>query len=174
MASNNNNNDGFDDPNDGDGSWWWSSEAYTIKFAVLLSIFVVLIAYFLGGYLHAQRRIKKGLPPLRYHRWLLPRSQRARFDPYFQQQQQQQFAYYPVQDGYAMQGYPPPPPAYNPHAPPPPSYQPSEGGSKVMPSQDVYAAPVGPPPTTSNANPVGEEPTQSSSSGGFLSRFKRH
>lgn len=43
-------------------------EAYAIKFAILASIFVVFVAYFLGGYLHAQRRIKKGLPPLAYHR----------------------------------------------------------------------------------------------------------
>jgi len=31
-------------------------------------IFFLFLAWFVGGYYHAQRRMKKGLPPLAYHR----------------------------------------------------------------------------------------------------------
>jgi hypothetical protein len=42
--------------------------AYIIKWAVIGAIFVACLAFFLGGYLHAKSRMKKGLAPLAYHR----------------------------------------------------------------------------------------------------------
>ena len=130
-----------------------------VKWAIIASIILLFVAYFVGGYMHAQRRIKKGRPPLAYHRvsqhlsisvhlltssqWLVRRSQRRQFapQPYFSFQQQH------ANDGYAMNNYPPPPPAYNAaQMPPPPSYQPPGGASKVNPSQQYTASP-GPPPS---------------------------
>ncbi|KAI9870176.1 MAG: hypothetical protein M1830_004564, partial [Pleopsidium flavum] len=101
-----------DGPYDGDSEWWWySSTATAIKWAVMALIFFLLLAWFVGGYYHAQRRMKKGLPPLAYHRWLLPRSQRARFEPHTLQPQNQ-FSFYQAHNGrgdsYGMHAFPPP------------------------------------------------------------------
>ena len=41
--------------------------------------------------------------------------------------------------GYPMEGYPPPPPAYNAADAPPPVYQPPEGASKAMADQNISA-----------------------------------
>jgi hypothetical protein len=49
--------------------WWWTSPvAYAVKWAVIAGIFVLFFLFCLAGYLHAQRRMKKGLAPLAYHR----------------------------------------------------------------------------------------------------------
>lgn len=53
---------------DGDGWWYYSETAFIIKWVVTAVIVLALILFFVGGYFHAQRRMKKGLPPLRYHR----------------------------------------------------------------------------------------------------------
>jgi hypothetical protein len=42
--------------------------AYAIKWAIIAAIILIFCLYFLGGYMHAQRRMKRGLPPLAYHR----------------------------------------------------------------------------------------------------------
>jgi hypothetical protein len=42
--------------------------AYAVKWAIIAAIFLIFSLYFVGGYLHAQRRMKRGLPPLAYHR----------------------------------------------------------------------------------------------------------
>lgn len=42
--------------------------AYAIKWAVIVAILVAVFIYFIGGYMHARRRMSKGLPPLAYHR----------------------------------------------------------------------------------------------------------
>ncbi|KAL9028091.1 MAG: hypothetical protein Q9196_003487 [Gyalolechia fulgens] len=144
-----------DDDDDYDGvDWWYSNSAEAIKWAVLAAIFLAIILFFAGAYLHAQRRIKKGQAPLKYHRWLLPRSQRLRYAP------QQQFTFYHHQQNpYEMQPYPPPPPAYHHHEmPPPPQYEPPPGGSKTNPDQQYTAppgAPLAPPPgEASRAGPL--------------------
>jgi len=137
-------NDNNDDLN-GSGYWWYSPTAYAIKWAVIAAIFLFFLVFFVGGYLHATRRMKKGLAPLRYHRWMLPRRHRLAFyqahpeipNPYART------AYYTP--GYGAHGpaypmgpygqqYPPPPPAYgeNDYVPP---YPGPEGGSKVIPDQ---------------------------------------
>ncbi|MCJ1226416.1 hypothetical protein MMC12_003068 [Toensbergia leucococca] len=153
--------DSGDDYND--GSWWYSSTALIIKWSVITAIFVIFMAWFVGGYYHARRRMKKGLPPLAYHRWLVPRSQRMRFEP----QHQNPFSFYQspntFNDGHQLQTFPPPPPgktllhltfqpvaddiAYNTDHVPPPIYQPVNGFSKVDPDQDYAVPPPGPPPT---------------------------
>lgn len=66
--------------------WWWYSPvslwiwhtrelsantrqtAAAIKWSIVGAIFVLFLVLFVGGYWHAQRRMKKGLPPLAYHR----------------------------------------------------------------------------------------------------------
>lgn len=129
--------------------------AFIIKWVVTAVIVVALLAFFLGGYFHAQARMKKGLPPLRYHRvcvfltthfsaafanfclqFLVPRRQRERFFPpsprtYYHNQ--------PYGHGPAMplNSYGPPPPAYgeNDYVPP---YAPPQGGSKVNPDQSYH------------------------------------
>ncbi|GAO16272.1 hypothetical protein UVI_02016640 [Ustilaginoidea virens] len=105
---------------------------WILFFVVLLSV----VLYVFGGYLHAQRRVRKGLRPLAYHR------------SGYQQA-------YPMNDM--------PLPAYDPNSPP--VYPgPPEGGSKVDPSQSrppthrapadhpapAYTPPQGPPPNKSS------------------------
>lgn len=46
--------------------------AYAIKWAVIAAILVAFLLYFVGGYFHARQRMKKGLPPLKYHRVCFP------------------------------------------------------------------------------------------------------
>ena len=49
--------------------WWWTSPtAYAVKWGIIAGIFILFLVFFLGGYLHAQRRMKRGLAPLGYHR----------------------------------------------------------------------------------------------------------
>jgi hypothetical protein len=48
-------------------SFWWSPTGYIVKWAILAGIFLIFVVWFLGGYLHAQRRMKRGLPPMKYH-----------------------------------------------------------------------------------------------------------
>jgi hypothetical protein len=42
--------------------------AVAIKWAILTGLLLFSMAFFIGGYLHAKSRLKKGLPPMRYHR----------------------------------------------------------------------------------------------------------
>jgi len=39
-----------------------------IKWAILATLFFIFVAWFLGGYLHAKSRLRKGKPLLAYHR----------------------------------------------------------------------------------------------------------
>ncbi|KAH8592096.1 hypothetical protein B0O99DRAFT_518210 [Bisporella sp. PMI_857] len=144
-------------------------EGQIARWSVFFAIIFLFSAYMIGGYLHAKRRIKKGLPPLAYHRWLLNRQQRARFDPNYQNPQAYYSPYRPDGGQYGM--HPMPPPMYNPNEPPPPVYQPPAGGTKVDPSQwrteptrrpnenaeasPSYDAPPGPPPAAVQANHTG-------------------
>jgi len=142
--------------NDGDfndGYWWYSSTAYAIKWAIIAAILVAFLVFFVAGYLHARRRMRKGQPPLAYHRWLVPRRQRMAFAQQYPQYAQQVGYYratptyhpYPQGQAYHMGAYGPPPPAY--HEPDyVPAYTP-QGPNKVDPDQNrQYAPPAGPPP----------------------------
>ncbi|CAK4030785.1 Hypothetical predicted protein [Lecanosticta acicola] len=129
------------DDDDGYGeSWWWSPTGMAVRYTIITILFAAILLYFIGGYWHAQRRIRKGLPPRAYHAWMIRRSHRyrnpqaAQQNPYVPQSQYQQ-----PEGGYAMPGYPQPPPAYNPFSAPPPAYQPPEGGSKTMADQHYPA-----------------------------------
>lgn len=136
-------NDDGDDEN-----WWYSPAAAAIKWAIIGAIFLIALLWFVGGYYHAQSRMKRGLRPLAYHRWLLPRSQRARFQPQNQFSLNQQQGWY--YDGYQMQAYPAP--AYDPSHAPPPVYQPPQGTSKGNPSQESEVQPPeGPAPGGSSS-----------------------
>jgi len=102
--------------------------------------------------------MKKGLPLLSYHKWLVSTEQRMKYDPSYVNPS----SYYVATTGFGMQ--PMPPPVYNPNAPLPPSYQPQNGskvdpsqwGSAVPPPQNAnYQAPPGPPPTAVRPDQAG-------------------
>ncbi|PHH78923.1 hypothetical protein CDD82_2751 [Ophiocordyceps australis] len=88
--------------------------------------------YLIVGHMHARSRLKKGLPPLAYHRCLVGRKAQQ---PQYQNgwpQGGQNYGYYQA-GGYPM-GNMPPPPTYDPSRPP--MYSgPPDGGSKVDPWQ---------------------------------------
>jgi len=136
-------------------NWWWSPDAYAVKWAIIAALLGIFLIFFLGGHYHAKNRMKRGLQPLPYHRWLVNRNQQARFQP----PPQNNFSFYRQQDGYAMHGYAPPPPAYNPNAENVPAYTPPEGASKINPTQN-YAEipPPGPPPSHSENGPSSKAP----------------
>ncbi|KAK5556857.1 hypothetical protein LTR46_005369 [Exophiala xenobiotica] len=170
-----NNNDNNDNNNDfNNGYWWYSSTAYAIKWAIIAAILVAFLVFFVAGYWHARRRMRKGLPPLAYHRWLVPRRQRMAFAQQYPQYAQQVGyyratpTYHPYAQGqaYHMGAYGPPPPGKSPsmvnketmarkadqriiayHEPDyVPAYTP-QGPNKVDPDQSrQYAPPAGPPP----------------------------
>ncbi|KAF1968966.1 hypothetical protein BU23DRAFT_653943, partial [Bimuria novae-zelandiae CBS 107.79] len=130
-----------------------------VKWVILASFFLFFTAWFLGGYLHAKARLRKGKPLLAYHRWLVSYQDRKKYgqtmqnqygyyaqpqQPYGQQQQQQQQqqpAYGPRPDG----TWPEPPPLYNHDAPP--GYVP-QGATKMDPNQSPGNVEMGryPPP----------------------------
>jgi len=169
-----NNDDGFiDDGGDRVTSFWWTNTGEIVRWSVFFGIFFLIIVYITFGHWHAKRRIMKGLPPLRYHRWLLSRQQRARYDPSFRQPVVY-YNSYPQGAGYVMEPVPPPP-VYDSNSPPPPTYQPPAGGSKIDPSQwraqptrrpaeagepsPDYEAPPGPPPGAVQADHTGASTT---------------
>lgn len=55
-------------PVDEERGWWDSPTAIIVKWSILGAIVLFMFVWFVGGYIHARMRIKKGLPPLRYHR----------------------------------------------------------------------------------------------------------
>jgi len=108
-----------------------------VRYAIVGLLFAFVLFFFVGGYYHARRRIRKGQPPLPYHRWMVRRHFRYAPDTRYAQYQQPGRTY-------QMNDYPPPPPAYNQYEAPPPVYQPPEGGSKVMANQTyVNVRPTG-------------------------------
>ncbi|KAF2093138.1 hypothetical protein NA57DRAFT_81478 [Rhizodiscina lignyota] len=108
--------------------WWFSETAYVVKWIIIGSLFLIAISWFVIGYYHAKRRIQKGLKPLAYHRWLVPKSQLPGYRPRYTP---------PYNPQYGLQQYPEPPPVYDPDMPP--VYQPPPGASKVDPEQGVTA-----------------------------------
>jgi len=129
--------------------WWYSRSAYIAKWSIFGAFLLIFLLWFLGGYLHAQRRMKKGLPPLRYHKFLVPYAQRAQFDLGLQNQ----FSFYRAQNqGYGMDETPPP--IYDPNHVPPPTYQPPEGPFKVHANQDYAMPPPDPSPRQTENGPA--------------------
>ena len=39
-----------------------------VKWVIFSTLFFIFMAWFVGGYIHAKRRLAKGLPLLAYHR----------------------------------------------------------------------------------------------------------
>ncbi|PVI03682.1 hypothetical protein DM02DRAFT_652280 [Periconia macrospinosa] len=126
--------------------FWYSSTGIIIKWAILAGFFLFFVAWFVGGYIHAKRRMKKGKPLLAYHRWLVSYGERRKYgqtpqnsyrfyaqQPYGQAlpQQQQQQPYTQRADG----TWPEPPPMYTPG-------KPDQQGTE-MPQ---YGMPPPPPP----------------------------
>ncbi|KAH7391366.1 hypothetical protein BKA64DRAFT_101700 [Cadophora sp. MPI-SDFR-AT-0126] len=157
----------YDDRN----SFWWTKDGQIVRWSVFFGLFFLFMAYMIGGYWHAKRRINKGLVPLGYHRWLLSRRDRARYDPNYQNPAVYYHQYPPPQQNGQHGMYPMPPPLYN-NSDLPPTYQPPAGATKVDPSQwraeptrrpaettgepsPAYEAPPGPPPTAVQANHTG-------------------
>ncbi|KAK6210751.1 hypothetical protein LQW54_005956 [Pestalotiopsis sp. IQ-011] len=142
----------FDD--DGDVPFWWTRTGIIVKWSIFLAIVVGFMLWLVLGYMHAKRRINKGLKPLGYHRCLLGRAELARVDPAYGYPHATYTNYAPPGAGYyGMQ--PMPPPVYDPNRPPQypggPAPPPPMGGSKVDPEQGAgdYAPPSGPPPPAS-------------------------
>ncbi|KIV89768.1 hypothetical protein PV10_07147 [Exophiala mesophila] len=146
---------------DGPG-WWYSDTAYIIKWSVIAFLVIACLAFFLGAYLHARRRMAKGQPPLRYHRWLVPRRSRYAFAQahpehahhfsFYRNARPGQYGYAPGQT-YQMGHYGAPPPAY--HEPEyVPVYTPA-APNKTDPNQ-TYTA----PPATDGSQPYGAGPSQ--------------
>ncbi|KAF2707524.1 hypothetical protein K504DRAFT_383174 [Pleomassaria siparia CBS 279.74] len=153
----------------GDG-FWYSEKGIIIKWAILGGMFLFFMAWFFGGYIHAKSRMKKGLPLLAYHRWLVPYPERRRFG----QVPQNHFTFYAQQPGYGPQSsqqqqqpmytqrpdgtYPDAPPLYN-NNDAPPGYAVPAGATKTNPNQHGVEMPqygVAPPPPT---YPMGAQQT---------------
>jgi len=110
--------------------------------AVVLVLGLLVIAYS-----HARRRIRMGLSPKPYHRWMVRNPPRTR-QPSTIQNQFSFYRYGPTE--YDMEAAPPP--VYDPNHIPPPVYQPPAGASKVNPSQEYDVPPPGPPPGWQSSN----------------------
>ncbi|PHH89749.1 hypothetical protein CDD83_5338 [Cordyceps sp. RAO-2017] len=118
--------------------WWQSRTGIIVKWIIFLILFTLIMGYILGGYLHARARLRKGLPPLAYHRCLVGR--RTAHPPPQQQYgwPQNNYGYYQP-NAYHMNDMNAPP-VYDPNRPP--VYMPPpDGGSKVDPSQWTRRAP---------------------------------
>lgn len=136
-------------------------DGYITRWAIIFTIIGLFIAYLVGGYYHASYRVRKGLLPRGYHRWMIKPAVLAQIDPRYGPARPPHAPYYAPPHGYTYRpadhygmGSMPPPPVYDPNAPRPPAYVPPEGGSKVNPVQDggpgsssqEFAPPPGPPP----------------------------
>lgn len=103
-----------------------------VRYAIAAVLFFLILAFFLGGYYHAKRRLRRGQQPLAYHRWMVRRQMN-----YYPPQPRYGWPQDPnVGPSYGMEGYPPPPPAYNNAELPPPVYQPPQGATKAMADQN--------------------------------------
>lgn len=47
---------------------WQLQKAEIVKWAIVAGVFVIFFIWFVAGYYHAKRRVKKGLKPLPYHK----------------------------------------------------------------------------------------------------------
>lgn len=143
-------------------SFWWTKTGQIVRWSVFLGLFTILTAYIFIGYFHARSRMKKGLPLLAYHRWLINRERRIQYDPSYTNPNSYYTQYAPQPGLNAYNGRTAPPPIYDPTAPLPPSYQLPQGAGKLETSQwsneppvrrqssdpsPGYDAPLGPPPS---------------------------
>ncbi|KAK3675731.1 hypothetical protein LTR78_004372 [Recurvomyces mirabilis] len=142
---------GYGSGYDGYESWWWTPAGMAVRYVIVALLFASVLLFFVGGYYHARRRLRKGLPPLRYHRWLVRQ--------HILNSQQQYGRHQNPPNAYQMENYAPPPPAYNHAEMPPPVYQPPQGASKIMADQSyVHVQPLPPVPTQEEGESSGRPP----------------
>ncbi|KAH7076590.1 hypothetical protein BKA63DRAFT_285834 [Paraphoma chrysanthemicola] len=154
---------------DGEPGFWYTDKGQIIKWALLGGLFFLFMAWFIGGYIHAKRRLKKGLPLLGYHRFLISYSERKRHG----QVPQNHFTFYEHQNPYGpQQPYQQRP--GGPYAEPPPQYF-----NNDAPPQ--YFAPPGATKVNGNQNASGMEmpqygvaPPQSAQESGVVGGSSRH
>ncbi|KAH0539114.1 hypothetical protein FGG08_004352 [Glutinoglossum americanum] len=138
----------------GEDNYYYTPRDLAIKWIVITSLMVGILFFVAIAYWHAQRRMKGGMAPMGYHRWLAPRSQRSRFDP----ELQNQFSFYQAHDAARNDMNSQAPPPYNLDLGPPPKYQPpassttkvdasSAGGPSFGPQTDGVATSEPPPPS---------------------------
>ncbi|KAH6900240.1 hypothetical protein B0T10DRAFT_20657 [Thelonectria olida] len=137
---------------DDDGVYWWYTDTgMIVKWTVFTTIVVLFMAWLIGGYFHAKKRLQKGMQPLAYHRVLVSRRMRAQYDPNYVPPQPV-YGMYAAPNGYGYPMYNMPPPVYDPNRPP--MYEPPAGSTKIDPMQDrhyeqpEYQPPPGPPPAS--------------------------
>jgi len=124
-------------------------------------LFLLFFGWFVGGYIHAKRRLKANKPLLGYHRFLISYSERRRHG----QVPQNHFTFYQTQNPYQPQQpyqqrhdgpYAEPPPLYN-NGDAPPQYfapQPPPGASKTHPNQQGGGMEM---PLYGSAGPQGQQ-----------------
>ncbi|KAF3001429.1 hypothetical protein E8E13_007826 [Curvularia kusanoi] len=110
-----------------------------IKWAILGGLFLIFMLWFIGGFIHAKRRLKAGKPLLGYHRFLVSYQDRKRYG----QTPQNHFTFYATQNPYQQRppyqqrqdgSWPEPPPMYN-GTDAPPQYFAPPGATKMNPNQ---------------------------------------
>ncbi|KAJ4987414.1 ubiquitin-protein ligase Sel1 [Stagonosporopsis vannaccii] len=124
-----------------ESGFWYTQKGQIIKWSILGAMFALFMAWFIGGYIHAKRRLKAGKPLLAYHRFLVSWQERKRYG----QTPQNHFTFYATQNPYANRppytqradgSWPEPPPTYN-GADAPPQYFAPPGATKASPSQGM-------------------------------------
>ncbi|KAK6820864.1 hypothetical protein PG990_012843 [Apiospora arundinis] len=158
LAARANNNDDLPpgwvrEPNGRVIPFWHTKTGIIIRWSIFAGLLFITLTWIFVGRWHARKRVSKGLAPMAYHRWLIPRSELAKSDPRYK---------YP--DNVQYMQYPPPPPGAYGMQPMPPQYQPGPlppGYAKDDTVQGVthrpgeeYPPPPGPPP------PVATRPGQ--------------
>jgi heme/copper-type cytochrome/quinol oxidase subunit 1 len=131
-----------------DDGFWYSEKGLIAKWIILVAFFWIFFAWFVGGHIHAKRRLRAGKPLLGYHRFLISYNERRRHG----QVPQNHFTFYQTQNPYGahpnpnMQGpyvqrqdgaWSEPPPSYQNNDAPPQYFPPPPGASKTNPNQGV-------------------------------------
>ncbi|KAI8939923.1 hypothetical protein NX059_003651 [Plenodomus lindquistii] len=124
-----------------DDSFWYTDKGIIIKWVILTLFFLVFFGWFVGGYIHAKQRLRKGLPLLAYHRFLVSYSTRRRHGQ--AGPPQNHFTFYQTQNPYQPNpayaqrqdgAWAEPPPLYQ-NTDAPPQYYPPPGATKMNPNQ---------------------------------------
>ncbi|KAL1835290.1 hypothetical protein VTK73DRAFT_5824 [Phialemonium thermophilum] len=138
-----------DEFDDGYVPFWYTRTGIIVKWSLFLGLITLFCLYLFLGYMHAKSRIRKGLPPLAYHRWLVSRAELARVDPRYAYPQPAGYSTYrPYPEQYGMYAMPPPP-VYDPNEPRPPMYDgrmPETKAGPAPPNAAAAAAAAAPPP----------------------------
>ncbi|KAJ2904089.1 hypothetical protein MKZ38_008900 [Zalerion maritima] len=113
--------------------WWYTKTGIIVKWSLFLA-FILLVFGLSLAYWHAKKRMRKGVAPLAYHRWMITRAELSRVDSRYAYPQAAAYTSYNPQ-AHSMNPMAPPPPMYDPNFARPPMYEPPEGATKTDPSQ---------------------------------------